>query len=249
MNRETPRVIPVLLIDGEDLVKTINFRRPIYLGDPINAVRIFNEKQVDELAILDISASKREKGPNLKLAEAIANEAFMPIAIGGGVRSAADASQLFAVGIEKILTDSMVYRSPPELEAIVATHGTQAVSVVMTTKYGQGRTMVITPTGNISTSQALERVQGLCPGELILYSSDREGTKSGYDLETLADVSNELNCPVIALGGAGKPEDFKRAVEVGASAVGAGAYFTLQGKFNAPLISYPSRQQITSWFV
>lgn len=248
MSLHTPRVIPVLLVDGEDLVKTIRFSTPIYLGDPINAVRIFNEKQVDEVCILDIGASKSDKGPNLRLAEAIANEAFMPIAIGGGIRHAADASELFAVGIEKILTDSMVHRCPSEFESIIATHGAQAVSVVMTTTPSEGQTMVTTPDGNIDLATATDRIQDLSPGELVLYSSDRDGTRSGYDLESLAQVANKLSMPVIALGGAGVPEDFRRAVECGASAVAAGAYFTLQGKFNAPLISYPVREEISSWF-
>ena len=242
------RVIPVLLIEGEDLVKTIGFKERIYVGDPINAVRIFNEKEVDELAIIDIRASSRKAKPNFSLIEDLASEAFMPLTVGGGIKDIADAEQLFRLGVEKILIDSLVYENPDMVMAIISKYGAQAVSVVMTTQSALGGTKVLSPTGRIPLKRALEIIGQINPGEVVVYSSDRDGKRSGYDTATLSTVAERLNCPVVALGGASSPKDFVSAISAGADAVAAGALFCLQGKFNSPLISYPNREEIDSSF-
>ncbi|TFB55264.1 AglZ/HisF2 family acetamidino modification protein [Cryobacterium sp. Sr3] len=244
-----PRVIPVLLISDGYLVKTMKFGKPRYVGDPINAVKIFNEKQVDELIICDIDATSRSTAPDLELLEAIASEAFMPVGYGGGIRTAADARRVLELGMEKLILNSLLRTGPEQVREISAAVGAQSVLASIDVRRDLlGRQSTFTNSGTIATGVdpaafARESV-ALGVGEIIVTSIDREGTGAGYDIELVRQVSAAVTVPVIALGGAASDADFVAALAVGASAVAAGSRFVFHGKHKAVLITYPDPSAI-----
>lgn len=241
------RVIPCLLLDGRRLVKTVRFRDPTYVGDPINAVKIFNDKFVDEIIFLDISASREGRGPDFTYIEEITSECFIPFCYGGGVRSAADAATLFGIGVEKVAINTATIQQPALVEELAARFGSQSIVVAMDVKRGWlGRYTVMTTNGSVKTgldpvthARELER-QGA--GELLVNSVDKDGTMTGYDLGIITEIAAAINIPVIASGGAGHIEHFREATEqAGVSAVAAGSLFVFKGKHRAVLINYPER--------
>ncbi len=244
------RVIPCLLLQGEGLVKTTHFKDPTYIGDPINAIRIFNDKEVDELIFLDITASREGRGPALQAIRDFASECFMPVGYGGGIRSLEDARQVLALGIEKIVVNTMALRRPELVSEIAREFGTQAVVVSIDVKkrllggyevFGAGGTE---KTGLKPVDYA-RRMVDLGAGEIFLNSIDRDGTQSGYDLALVRSVASAVSVPVIACGGAGSLAHFSEAVNEGqASAVSAGSMFVFHGKHRAVLISYPARADL-----
>lgn len=242
------RVIPILLIKKGGLVKSIKFKDYKYVGDPINAVKIFNEKEVDELVLLDISASRENRKPDIKIIANISSEAFMPIAYGGGITNIDEVKELFYNGIEKVIINKAAHTKPNLIFEIAKNFGNQSIVISIDVKKNiLGKYKVFTDNGTKNTGKdpvdfAIE-VEKLGAGEIILNSIDRDGTYSGYDLELIKMVTDKVNIPVVAAGGASGLQDFYLAVkESGASAVAAGSMFVFQRPHNAVLISYPSQE-------
>ena len=247
------RIIPVLLLKNGGLVKTVNFSKPKYVGDPINAVRIFNEKEVDELVFLDITATLENRDPNFKMIEEIASECFMPLSYGGGVNNLFQVQKIFSLGIEKIIFNSIIYTNPDLITEVSNIFGNQSVVVsidVRKTFFGKYEVYSHSGTKKVNESLAsiIKKIQSLGVGELIINSIDLDGTLKGYDLDLIKLISSSLNIPVVALGGASSLTDFKFAIQCGASAVAAGSFFIFHGKHKAVLISYPNLGEINTIF-
>lgn len=244
------RVIPCLLLRNKGLVKTVKFKDPKYVGDPFNAVRIFNEKEVDELIFLDITASLENRKPNLKLISEIASECFMPFGYGGGVRTVEEAQALFNLGVEKVILNTAAFENPKLVEACARLGGSQSVVVSVDVKksfFGKQEVYIRSGTQNTKMDPALyaEQMENAGAGELFLNSIDRDGVMHGYDLPLLRKVADAVRVPVVACGGAGKLEDFSQAVREGhVSAVSAGSMFVFHGKHRAVLITYPSQEEL-----
>lgn len=246
-----PRVIPVLLVSDGYLVKPIAFSGEKYIGDPINAVRIFNEKQVDELVICDIDATVKGTGVNYTLIEEIASEAFMPVGYGGGVNSAVDARRIVSIGIEKVVLNSIVDSRPEVVTEIAQALGSSSTVVSVDAKrrlLGGHDTFVKRgrKKTKLSPVEAALRAEALGAGEIIISSIDRESSLSGYDLGLVRSVADAVSVPVIALGGAASVNDLRAGLSEGASAVAAGSMFVLNGKHRAVLITYPSPADIAA---
>jgi cyclase len=244
-----PRVIPVLLVSDGYLVKPVKFQGDKYIGDPINAVRIFNEKQVDELVICDIDASVKGTGVNYTLIEEIASEAFMPVGYGGGVASADEARRITGIGIEKVVLNTAAVTRPETVTEISDALGASStvVSVDAKKRLTGGWDTFIRRGGRktgMSPVEAAQKAQQLGAGEILVSSIDRESTFTGYDLKLIEAVAEAVTLPVIALGGASGYDDFAPALAAGASAVAAGSMFVLNGKHRAVLISYPTPAEV-----
>jgi cyclase len=239
------RVIPCLLLRGNGLVKTRRFKDPVYIGDPVNAIRIFSEKEVDELVILDIDASRLGKEPNYALIEEMAGEAFMPVAYGGGIRDIEQVKRLIRCGIEKVVVNSSATESLQVIRDSAATFGSQAVVGAIDVKrtlFGGYRVMSRSATVEVpvSVAQHLRALVDAGAGEILLNSVDRDGTMAGYDLALIREVAGSVTVPVVACGGAGTTEHLREAIlNSGASAVAAGSMFVFHGKHRAVLINYP----------
>lgn len=244
------RVIPVLLIQDGGLVKTVKFKNPKYVGDPINAVKIFNDKEVDEIVILDISATQKGYAPKIEIIQDIASEAFMPLAYGGGIRSLKHAQDLFRCGIEKVILNSILADNPKVISEIANQFGSQSIVVSIDAKKNIfGKYAVFAKNGShkikFSPWDFAKQMEALGAGEIIINSIDREGTFSGYDLELIRKVADAVSIPVVANGGASSTNDFSKAVrEANASAVAAGSMFVFQRPHRAVLISYPSQEEL-----
>jgi cyclase len=240
-----PRIIPVLLLHKGGLYKTKQFKKPRYVGDPINAVRIFNEKQVDELMILDIDCSVNNSAPNYKLIEEIASEAFMPVAYGGGVNSLEIAKKLFGLGIEKVVLNTILQQDTTLIQQIGDIYGAQALVACIDFKKNLfGKTNAYFKSGRTKADQSIPKLAKLYEaagaGELLLNDIDREGSYSGYNLTMLKELVSIVNIPVVVSGGASQNSDFTEAAQNGASGMAAGSMFIYQRPHNAVLISYPS---------
>ncbi|MFC7286918.1 AglZ/HisF2 family acetamidino modification protein [Herminiimonas glaciei] len=245
------RVIPVLLLRGKGLVKTVKFKDAKYIGDPINSVRIFNEKEVDELVFLDITATPEGRGPDFALLEDIAGEAFMPMGYGGGITTMDEIRKIFSLGFEKVIINTAAYASLDLIREAVSIYGAQSiVGCVDVRKTLLGRYELYTHSGKNrqpgALQQHLERLEAAGIGEILVNSIDRDGTQSGYDIKLVRQVSDAVTVPVIACGGAGSIDDFVAAVTEGhASAVAAGSLFVFVGPHRAVLINYPDRKQLS----
>ncbi|WP_260583190.1 HisA/HisF-related TIM barrel protein [Sphingopyxis sp. PET50] len=240
------RVIPVLTIDRDRrLVKTVGFGKRTYIGDPINAVRIFNTKMVDELLLLDIDATTDGRGPNFAAIGDIVEEAFLPMGYGGGIRSVEDAAKLFQIGLEKVVLSSEALARPALVSAIAERFGTQAVAVSLPyAKKLLGGQQVLTHGGKVRTGQspveAAKAMAAAGAGEIIIYSIDRDGKWTGFDLPTVTAVAEAVDVPVVACGGAAALGDFLPAIrDAGASAVAASSLFVYRAPNQGVLISYP----------
>lgn len=248
------RVIPTLLLRNAGLVKGSQFKDHRYVGDPINAVKIFNEKEVDELVFLDIGATASGKGPNFELLKDIASEAFMPFGYGGGISSCDQIEKLFNLGVEKVILNSAVYANPKLIQDACRLAGSQSIVVsvdVKKTLFGKYELYINSGQQRIKSDliEYVKKVQDMGAGEIILCSIDREGTGKGYNLKLLKEVCEAVDIPVVASGGAGKLQDFFAAVsESGASAVAAGDMFIFHGKHKAVLITYPKYAELTTLF-
>jgi cyclase len=244
------RVIPCLLLRNNGLVKTIKFTNPAYVGDPINAVRIFNDKEVDELIFLDISATLEHRPPPFKVISEIASECFMPLGYGGGIRSVSDMKTIFSLGVEKVCVNTAAVDDPDLIASAAEAFGSQ--SIVVSIDVGRdlfGRHKVFTHSGTrnrkLDPAEFAFLMEKKGAGELFVNSIDRDGTMSGYDLELLKRVTEAVGIPVVACGGAGKIEHFVEAAKQGGvSAVAAGSMFVFSGKHRAVLITYPSREEL-----
>ncbi len=244
------RVIPVLLLKNKGLVKTVEFKEGKYIGDPINAVKIFNEKEVDELIFLDIMASKEQREPNFETIRDIATECFMPFGYGGGIRNIEHIKQIFSLGTEKAIINSYAIENPSFIKEASDFFGSQSIVVSVDVKKSlTGKYKVYDSSKNKLTNldpvEFSIKMEYLGCGEIFLNSVDRDGTMKGYDIELIRKVTDEINIPVIACGGAGKLEDFRDAVKQGnASAVAAGSLFVFHGKHKAVLINYPAQEEL-----
>jgi len=239
-----PRVIPVLLLSDGGLVKTVRFGSPRYVGDPINAVRIFNDKLVDELVLLDITATPEGRAPDAAAIEAIAGEAFMPVAYGGGVRDVTTATRLIQLGVEKVVVNAAAVERPSDVAAIADQLGSSTLVVGIDAARRDGHWEVVTragtrPTG-LDVRRHAESMARLGAGELFVNSIDRDGTMEGYDLELVRSVAGAVDIPVVACGGAGSLADLATVVRQGqAAAAAAGSLFVFHGRHRAVLITYP----------
>lgn len=246
-----PRVIPVLTFRDRLLVKPLKFGEEMYIGDPVNAVRIFNEKQVDEIIFIDLGASEQPGRIDLEFIEEMAGEAFMPVGYGGGVNNVELAHEITALGAEKVVLNSAFASDPYLVSAISSEIGSQSTVVsvdVRKKRFG----------GYETYSQRGRMKVGMAPkdfaqaavahgaGEIVLQSIERESTFQGYDLRLVEEISASVGVPVIALGGAAGLDDFRSGISAGASGVAAGSTFVLHGRHRAVLITYPSQQEIHS---
>lgn len=243
------RTIPVLLLHGHGLNKTRGFQPWKYLGDPVNAVRIFNEKEVDELIVLDIDASRKGHSPRIKEIVELAGECFMPMCYGGGVTDIEQIGRLLGEGIEKVSLSTSAHESPALVEAAARDFGSQSIVVsIDVRRMPDGRYTVYSHCGRndrgIDPVTFAIHARNLGAGEILLNDIDRDGMQRGYDLELIKAVSDAVDVPVVACGGAGKPEHLREAIAAGAHAGAAGSLFVLIGRLDAVLISYPPQEQL-----
>jgi cyclase len=246
-------VIPCLLLKNRGLVKTVSFADPKYIGDPINAVRIFNEKEVDELILLDIEASRKGDEPDYELVRDIISEAFMPIAYGGGIRHVKDARQLVSMGVEKVVVNTAALKDLNLVRRIVEHLGSSSTVVAVDIrKDWLGRYRVFdASSGKVTDRDPLAYIRETVAagaGEIFINDVAREGTGIGYDLNLVRMIALEISVPLIACGGAGTLEHFREAADVGASAVAAGSMFVYVGKHRAVMINYPQQSTLEGIF-
>lgn len=241
-----PRIIPCLLIKDKGLVKTVHFKNAKYVGDPINAVKIFNEKTVDEIMILDIDATVHNSAPDYKLIETLAAECRMPLCYGGGIKTVEQAQQVCALGVEKISISSAALMNPQLIAEIGQRTGNQSVVVTMDVKKNKnGKYDIWTHNGKKNTcinpiDFAFE-AERLGAGEIVVNSMDNDGVMKGYDWEIIDLIRNKITLPITALGGAGSLQDISTLIQkyevIGAA---AGSLFVFKGIFKAVLINYPN---------
>lgn len=249
-----PRLIPSLLIHDNGLVKTVKFKNPKYVGDPINAVKIFNEKAVDELAIFDIDATVLGKEPNYKLISNLALQSRMPLCYGGGVKTVEQAKRIFGLGIEKIAFSSIVVDNPKIITEVSNKVGSQSVIVVLDIKKKiLGGYEVYTHNGKKASGldpiKFVKKLEEWGAGEVIINSIDQDGVMKGYDLNLISKVRENLTIPLTVLGGAGSLQDIKEVIgSHGIIGIAAGSLFVFKGKYNAVLINYPKREEKENLF-
>ena len=242
------RLMPCLLMSNGALVKTVRFKNPSYIGDPVNAVRIFNDKEVDELLLLDIEATTHKRGIDYETLKKVVSECFMPICYGGGFSSLEDMRKLFTLGVEKISLGAAAFETPDLIRQASSEFGNQAIVVTLDVKKTLlGSYTVRTHQGSKdrrkSPTDAARYMEDLGAGEILLYSIDRDGTWSGFDLKLIRDVTNAVSIPIVVSGGAGSFQDIRIAVQkAGASAVAIGSMAVFQGKDLGVLIKFPNRK-------
>lgn len=229
-------------------MKTVRHRSPIYVGDPVNAVRIFNEKGADELIVLDIDASKQQRGPNLDLIQRIAEECFMPLTYGGGISSSQQAAEVLRLGVEKVSVQNAAMKHPGLIRELADQFGSQSVVVSVDVVERRQGTMLWNAAGQRRVPgpwlDFLGSLSGLGAGEILLSDVDREGTQRGLNLALIQTAVANSNLPIVAMGGTKSLEDVSRALRVGASGVSVGSMVTLYGPHRAVLITYPHEQVI-----
>ena len=246
------RVIPVLMMHQGGLYKSVKFKKHQYVGDPINAVRIFNDKEVDELIIVDIDATREKRGPNMQLLSEIASEAFMPMGYGGGLSNIEQVKQLVFEGYEKAIFNYSAIHDLSLIEQTAHLFGSSSTVVsidVGKNWLGQYKVYELNGKRSISTTvvDLAKRMEDAGAGELFINSIDRDGTFEGYDIPLIKEISSAVKIPVIANGGAASVNDFKKAIyEGGASAVAAGSMFVFQMPHKAVLITYPDSESLNS---
>jgi len=245
-----PRITPCLLVKNGGLVKTINFGKPKYVGDPINAVKIFNEKEVDEIIVVDIDASVYQKEPDYVLIKNLAAECRMPLCYGGGVKTVEQIEEIISLGVEKVAISSAAISNPDLIAKAAAVVGSQSIVVVMDVKKVKSRELyeLFVYNGRQSTGlgplEFAKTAERLGAGELLINSIDCDGLMAGYDLQLARKVRDTTNLPMTVLGGAGSLEDIAALVEsFGTIGAAAGSLFVFKGKFRAVLINYPSRSE------
>jgi len=242
-----PRIIPCLLVHNKGLVKTVKFKEPKYVGDPINAVKIFNEKEVDELIVVDIDATREGMEPNYGLIENLANECRMPLCYGGGIKNVEQAQRIFSLGVEKIAVSSIAVKNPDIITEMASRVGNQSVVVVLDVKKKLLSSNYELFTHNGSKGTGIDPVmfavqmEKAGAGELLINSIDRDGMMNGYDQTIVDKIRDATYLPMTVLGGAGSLEDIGNMVSKhGIIGAAAGSYFVFKGKFRAVLINYPT---------
>jgi imidazole glycerol-phosphate synthase subunit HisF len=245
-----PRIIPCLLLDGTGLVKTRQFKDPTYVGDPINAIKLFNDKRVDELVFLDIAASRSGRGPNYKLIEQLASECFMPMCYGGGLRSAAQARTVVSLGIEKVSINMAAIEDRSIISTVSQELGASStIAAVDVRRNWLGNYRVYDSVRRKTTDiEPISHVVDLVKagaGEVFINNVDSDGMQKGFDISFIRSICNAVDVPVIACGGAGSLDDMRQVIQKGgASAAAAGSLFVFKGPHRAVLINYPSQEKI-----
>lgn len=245
-----PRIIPTLLIDDRDLIKTVQFGKRTYLGDPVNAVKIFNRKGIDELSILDIGATRNHREPDYEILKDIASEAFMPLSYGGGITTLDQVHELLKIGYEKVVLNSSLVRTPELITKSADQFGSQSiVASIDAKKIGDGYKCFISDGKEESKWNPVDlakEAERLGAGEIIINSIDNDGMMKGYDIELVKSISDSVRIPVIAIGGAGGINDLKAVLHEGhAHAAAGGSMFVYYGKLKAVLITAPSEEELT----
>jgi len=245
-----PRIIPCLLVRDKGLVKTVGFAEPKYVGDPINAVKIFNEKEVDELMVLDIDATVRGQGPDYRMIENLAVESRMPLCYGGGVKTAEQAKTIIGLGVEKVSISSAAIENPGLISQVAEAVGSQSVVVVLDVKARQRgvKYEVWTHNGRVNTgrlpAEVAAQVEKLGVGEIVVNSIDNDGRMKGYDLAMVSQVREATSVPITVLGGAGSLKDIGELIRsFGVIGAAAGSLFVFKGVYRAVLINYPSADE------
>jgi imidazole glycerol-phosphate synthase subunit HisF len=245
-----PRIIPCLLVTNGGLAKTVNFKNPKYVGDPINAVKIFNEKEVDELIVIDIDATTKNREPDYSMISNLAAECRMPLCYGGGVKTVTQIEKIIALGVEKVAISSSAVKMPNLISDAAKCVGSQSIVVVMDIKKSGflRRYEVFTHNGTKGTGldpvEFALQVEGLGAGEVVVNSIDRDGEMNGYDLELIAMVREAITLPLTVLGGAGSMQDVKELISnFGIIGAAAGSFFVFKGKYRAVLINYPGMSE------
>lgn len=244
-----PRIIPILLYDDRDLVKTVQFGKRTYLGDPINAVKIFNRKGIDELSVLDIGATKNKREPDFELLRDIASEAFMPLSCGGGVTTVEQVRELLAIGYEKVVFNTALIRDPSLIQKAADYFGKQSIVASIDAKKSNGEYLCAIADGTElikkSPVDLAKEAERLGAGEIIINSIDQDGMMNGYDLDLVRSVSNAVTVPVTAVGGARGICDLKTVLEEGhAHAAAGGSMFVYYGRLKAVLITAPTEKEL-----
>lgn len=244
-----PRIIPVLLYDDRDLIKTIKFKDRTYLGDPVNAVKIFNRKKIDELSVLDIGATKNHREPDFELLKDIASEAFMPLSCGGGITSVEQMHELLAIGYEKVVINSAFVTNPELIKNAANLFGSQSIVVSIDAKLINGKYKCAISDGieivDKTPIELAQQAEALGAGEIIINSVDRDGMMQGYDIALVRRVVDAVKVPVVAIGGAGGIHDLKMVLDEGhAHAAAGGSMFVYYGKLKAVLITYPIEDEL-----
>tara|TARA_Y100000768_G_C23989675_1_gene691414 strand:+ start:3335 stop:4117 length:783 start_codon:yes stop_codon:yes gene_type:complete len=242
-----PRIIPCLLIKNNGLVKTVNFKNPKYVGDPINAVKIFNEKSVDELFILDIDATVKDSEPNYKMINNLAAESRMPLCYGGGIKTKDQALKILGTGVEKIALSSIIFSNPSIITQVSKTAGSQSVVVVLDVKKKRFSSKYQAYIENGSKLEKIDpiifssEIEKMGAGEIVLNCIDRDGMMNGYDLNLIEKVREKISIPLTIIGGAG---NLKHLADVISNqriiGLGVGSLFVFKGKYKAVLINYPN---------
>ncbi len=248
-----PRVIPVLLLKGQGLIKTINFDKHRYIGDPINAVKLFNDLEVDELVFLDILASKEKRTISIDMVKQIGDEAYMPFGVGGGISTTKDALALINAGAEKIILNTAFVKTPELVSELAALLGSQSVVVSIDVKKNWlGKYQAYINGGREKVMEApvdlARKAEQLGAGEIIINSISHDGMMQGYDLDIIRQISSVVNIPIVACGGAGKLAHMRDAISGGAHAVAAGSMFVYHGARNAVLVNYPEKKELLNNF-
>ncbi|MHB8108689.1 MAG: AglZ/HisF2 family acetamidino modification protein [Syntrophorhabdaceae bacterium] len=245
-----PRIIPCLLVKNNGLVKTVNFSNGKYVGDPINAVKIFNEKIVDELIVLDVDATVQSKKPNYDLIKSLAAECRMPLCYGGGVRKVEQVEKIVSLGVEKVAMSAELVANPGLIAKAAEVVGSQSIVVVIDVrknKQGDGYEVWThngTKSNGLSPVLLAKQAESLGAGEIVINSIDRDGVMKGYDLELIREIREVVHLPVTALGGAGSLTDIEELIKTfGIIGAAAGSLFVFKGKYKAVLINYPNPEE------
>lgn len=248
-----PRIIPTLLLDDGGFVKTKKFKKPDYVGDPVNVINLFNRFEVDEIVILDISATLKKRSPDFELIEDLANECWVPLAYGGGLNNIDDIKRIFSLGIEKVIVNSAAYYNPEVVKDAVSIYGAQAIvaSVDLGIDFW-GKRQAYTHSGKVKIKKPymeyIQSLQDLGVGEIFVNFINLDGTWQGYDTETISEIVEKLQIPVVVCGGAKDRKSFVDPLAVGASAVAAGSLFVYKGQGKGVLINYPERDEVEEIF-
>lgn len=249
-----PRVIPVLLLKGKGLVKTVKFKEPRYLGDPINAVKIFNDLKADELVFLDITASREGRSISVDIVKDIGDEAFMPFGVGGGINSLQQIENILKAGAEKVIINTSWFGNPKIVTEAASIFGSQSIVVSVDVKksfFGKYECWIKDGSENTKTNpvELAKRAEDTGAGELIINSIDMDGLMTGYDIGLIRIISEAINIPVVACGGAGNLQHLKSGyIEGNAHALAAGSMFVYHGPRRAVLINYPAKSELKQLF-
>lgn len=247
------RVIPCLLLKDKGLYKTVKFKNPRYLGDPINSLKLFNDKEADEIVVLDISATNNGKGPNFDYIKQLTKECFMPMCYGGGVTNLEQVEVLYKLGVEKVSFNTSLFTNPKLITDSAKNFGSQSIVASIDAKknfFGSYSVYVLNGTKDtkIDPVTYAKRAEKIGAGEIFINSIDKDGMMNGYDYNLIEKVSSSVNIPVVAMGGAGNLSDCVEAVNKGASAAAAGSLFVYYGPLKAVLINYPSQEELAITF-